>query len=170
MITIVFDTEFTNLHEPELISVGFVNASFGGELYIVLDESFEDQCSPFVLEHVVPLLTLERPEVLARAQAILRMIEWLRAQRKHPQEMIRLVADHSLDFQVLPASVISAVRGIELVNLARILYPPENLRFANRKAHYHANLGVEHHALVDARGIAQAWLNLPFPTMLEPRR
>jgi hypothetical protein len=54
---IFFDTEFTDLIPiPSLISAGFV-AENGGEFYAELTDTYaKDDCSPFVIDAVLPLL------------------------------------------------------------------------------------------------------------------
>jgi len=54
---IFFDTEFTDLiPNPSLISAGFV-AENGSEFYAELSDTYtKDNCSPFVIDTVLPLL------------------------------------------------------------------------------------------------------------------
>lgn len=55
IVNVFFDTEFTDLLHPVLISIGFV-AENGRRLYIELRGWTPQECSPFVNEAVLPLL------------------------------------------------------------------------------------------------------------------
>ena len=156
---IFLDTEFTNLDEPDLISVGLVS-DHGAELYIVLNDFDHTKCSDFVEANVSPLLHLESPEVLSRTQAIVRMKGWLVDQRTSAKEVIQLVADHPIDFELIPSSVISKVRNIEFFDVYTELLRPSLLHFTADQDDWHRQMGIRHHALVDARGLKYAWNNV----------
>ncbi|MBP6108674.1 MAG: hypothetical protein KA484_02210 [Rhodocyclaceae bacterium] len=153
---IFLDTEFTNLDEPDLISVGFV-ADHGAELYIVLSDFDHNMCSDFVKANVLPLLDRENPEVLSRGQAIDRMTSWLMDQRTSATEVIELVADHSIDFELIPPSVISEVGIVQFFNVYTELSRSLLLQFAVAQDEWHHQIGIRHHSMIDARGLKFAW-------------
>lgn len=70
---IYFDTEFTNLQTPELISIGCISLC-GKEFYGEVDPTPLAACSAFTKENVLPLLTGPRypSHELAR-----RLLQWL---------------------------------------------------------------------------------------------
>lgn len=156
MMKIFMDTEFTNLDEPNLISIGLLS-DHGAELYIVPSDFDHTMCSDFVKANVLPLLHLENPEVLSRGQAIKRMKAWLADQRTSATEVIQLVADHPIDFELIPQAVIKEVSNVELFNVYTKLVRSSLLHFIADQDDWHRQIGIRHHALIDARGLNFAW-------------
>jgi hypothetical protein len=75
MTLLFIDTEFTSLRVPELISVALVDAH-GREFYAERSDFPRAACTPFVVEHVLPLLGAEaerRPYAAIRAS----LADWL---------------------------------------------------------------------------------------------
>ena len=65
-LIVYVDTEFTgikrNLNDSQLISIGFVDETGDKTFYAELDGGYSrDQCSPFVIDEIIPLL--DAPEL-----------------------------------------------------------------------------------------------------------
>lgn len=143
--TYVFiDSEFTNLTEPHLISVGAV-ASDSTAFYCELSDFPAQHCSSFVRSTVLPLLDGDAVphEVAARS-----FMRWLAA--RGAQQPVTLVSDSGFD-----RWAVSDLLGTEDlpkgVNWMRVPVAYEQL---DETAHQH---GLRrHHALDDARALRHA--------------
>lgn len=88
---VFIDTEFTNFHHPELISLGAV-AETGEEFYVEIFGADQFRSSEFVKEVVVPLL--KRGEYTkSTAEAAARFYVWLEEQGND----VQLTSDSSYD-------------------------------------------------------------------------
>ena len=153
-INIFFDTEFTGLvSEPRLLSLGFV-AEDDQELYIELTDGWsESQCSPWVLQHVTPLLG--GGERLSRRDAVERLVVWLSA-----YESPTLLGDS--DWDTLLLSALLKERGVtaDRVCVKQLVLDSryQALAFEAAKKSYYEALNIKpHHALTDARAFRSAW-------------
>lgn len=153
---IYYDTEFSSLDgnvDWDMISAGFVTET-GEELYIEITDFLREECSPFVVETVLPLLGKgdKIPERMAGSHFAWRFCNWLE-QFKQP---IELVSDSPVDWSLLhgycyaefstfPVKVQGQVwRRSDNYEIQVALLETE-LRF------WHVNQGMQHHALFDAR-------------------
>ena len=152
---IFFDTEFTGLKsEPRLISIGFV-ADSGVTLYIELTDGWvESDCSPWVIEHVLPMLgTGER---LTRRDAASRIQIWL----KTFDMRLTVLGETDWDTTLL-------VDLLENFNIPTEEYQIDELRFtekpqadafaAYRQDYLRSRECMPHQALTDALAFRDAW-------------
>lgn len=57
---IFIDTEFTDFHNPELISIGFINHQTKSHFYVECSDFNREKSSDFVKENIIPLLDLDK--------------------------------------------------------------------------------------------------------------
>ena len=92
------DTEFTDLLNPVLISVGIVaqgGAEFYGEIPVV-----EDECTAFVRKTVLPLLGKEPNAACTKFELRSRILTWMETIRPTEQEIV-ICADNQIDIDLL---------------------------------------------------------------------
>jgi hypothetical protein len=165
------DTEFTDVLDPELISIALV-AEDGREIYLERKDIATDACSDFVHEYVLPSLE-GRPEISAGLPEIgNRLAAWV-AKLAVP---VAIGCDAEFDWMLLNESFVrrdgSSIRPANLLTRVSLTYPSldfwaseEEERVA-RKFHeavdeYHERTRApRHHALHDARAWRAAWLVL----------
>jgi hypothetical protein len=153
-MNIFFDTEFTGLvSEPRLMSLGFV-ADDRRELYIELTDGWsESQCSPWVLQHVMPLLG--GGERLTRREAVERLVGWLSA-----YDAPTLLGDSDWDTLLLAALLKEYGVAVDRLRVQQLALGARHqaLAFeAAKKSYYEALNAKPHHALTDARAFRAAW-------------
>lgn len=153
---IYYDTEFTSLDANaawDMISAGFV-AETGLEWYVEITDYLQEDCSPFVVEMVLPLLGKgdKIPERMPSTHFAGRFCDWLETFK----EPIQLVSDHSVDWEILhgycyaefstfPATVQGQIwQRSDDIDIQRALIDTE-------ASFWHQNPGMIHHALYDAR-------------------
>lgn len=153
---IYYDTEFTSLDgnvDWDIISVGFVTDA-GEEWYVETTDYLRENCSPFVLGTVLPLLGKgdKIPERMPSTHFAWRFCNWL----ERFNEPIQLVSDHSVDWHILqgycyaefstfPQKVQGHVWQRSDDHEIKVALLEAELRF------WHVNRGMQHHALYDAR-------------------
>lgn len=150
---VFIDTEFTNHTKPDLISIGIAAANVNDFYAERTDYQFED-CSPFVLDQVLPLLgrvpgaTCTAPELAYRLRA------WFAAL----PEAATVVYDFETDWQLLQAAFLGEI--------------PDNVgphQLVDHKIFRHSayKLGEvliysktwpPHHALTDAQALREGYL------------
>lgn len=75
---IFFDTEFTSLYKPKLISIGMI-AEDGQTFYAELTDTYtQTHCTPFVKEIVLPLLGGDETQRLTKSELTLALGRWLK--------------------------------------------------------------------------------------------
>lgn len=145
---IFLDTEFTGLHERYLISIGMV-AVDGRELYVELAGVSPLVCSLFVRETVLPLLdgpSLAPAQVAARVAAFLAPCEGsVTFFSDAPRYDLEMLAPF------LPQNLVWTfeVPSFETEEAEEAYRAAREAAFAGGLRH--------HHALDDARAMAQAW-------------
>lgn len=72
---IFLDTEFTDLDQPKLISLALVTAD-GREFYVERNDFWEQDCSDFVQENVLPFLNQVPEAACNRAELSRRLCAW----------------------------------------------------------------------------------------------
>ncbi|MBK7686598.1 MAG: hypothetical protein IPJ25_11765 [Rhodocyclaceae bacterium] len=169
LIHIYLDTEFTDgdlLSVDDLLSIGFVAELTDDELYIEITDR-DPQCRPseFVREVVLPLFGRHHPERRTRAEAAVRIAQWLDELRDSDCTTdITLVSDSAFDWIYLlnlldsmagqPSWV--APRNIRGLLVQSILMPCQIDVFFDLVNEYHEEHQEQHHALVDARSLKVA--------------
>jgi hypothetical protein len=164
---IFLDTEFTSLSEPYLVSAGMVD-EHGRELYLELEGISPEICSPFVVEHVLPLL--DGPE-LRPADFARRICDFLCRYtdlgssvpgRPLGDAGISLFCDAPrYDIELLKPFLPSGLRW-EMAVPSFDSEPEENAFRREQEAAYAGGLR-RHHALDDARALRRAWQALHPP-------
>ena len=154
------DAEFSSLgSDPRLISVAFV-ADGGDELYIEFTSGWKpEQCSKWVIEHVLPMLGTG--EQLNRRVAVERVMMWLSGLAAAPT----LIVDSSWDAELI--SNLFSENGIdpEMNRIETIEFADKNeaKQFEKARQKYFTTFsGRQHHALVDAHALQFAVVQLIF--------
>lgn len=153
---IYYDTEFTSLDgnvDWDMISAGFITET-GEEFYVEITDFLREDCSPFVVETVLPLLGKgdKLPERMPSEQFADRLCNWL----KSFNQPIDLVSDAACDWSLVNGYCYAEFRALPFKVQGQVWRPSEQepikialleteLRF------WHANKGMQHHALYDAR-------------------
>lgn len=152
-LNIFVDTEFTDLVDPVLISLGMVSDR-GEELYIEVPYP-KEKCSAFVRETVLPLLGREPHAAIALDDAYLHIHKWLEIVRRGNEDIF-LCTDYHVDWELFcklmdnrpPAWVHHKPVAQDINEL--LLYS------------FHKRTGLpEHHALYDARANQYAYRQQP---------
>lgn len=141
-----FDTEFTDLLQPQLISLGAA-ATDGNAFYCEISDWPRDKCSDFVVDVVLPLLDGNAVPHGTAAEAF---TGWLCQRRPQP---VIVVTDSAYDRWAL-ADLLGGESLPDGVLWQRVALPVEQLDAVM------GAMGLRrHHALDDARGLRQAILN-----------
>ena len=165
---VFLDTEFTNLENPQLLSIGLVS-DVDLECYIELDlESTTGQkrisgATPFVLMNVLSQWNRERVESDVTEHLGFAAACWLERMGEHFSDRIELVYADKVDADLLEESlrsagsrwsriqhrlqwsIVSYLHGEQVVNYA--------MRASWASSLEHQGIG-RHHALADARALA----------------
>ena len=164
---VFFDTEFSGLSsEPRLLSIGLA-ADSGDELYIEFADGWvEENCSRWVLEHVVPMLG--NGERLTRLAAVDRILSWLSSFAASPILIGETDWDTALVIELLAAGGGNndrfQIKELEFSGKAQVE------KFNEARQHYfNSEHASPHHALVDARAIKYAWYRV-FGAEMTPSR
>ncbi len=154
---VFFDTEFTNLETPHLISIGLVS-EFGDEIYVVFDTFSVSDCSAFVRSNVLPILDIDNPIRLTPDKAVRRLVGWFKDLRKHRKESIDLISDASIDFELLPQILKDCIQPVTYRTLWDAV-PSADIRTVMDRwiNKFRQEIGIPHHALSDARVLKLAW-------------
>ena len=159
-------TEFSGLNsEPRLLSIGLATET-GNELYIEFTDGWvEENCSSWVLEHVVPMLGSER---LTRLAAVDRILSWLSSFVASPILIGETDWDTALVIELLAAGGGNndrfQIKELEFSGKAQVE------KFNEARQHYFNSEHVSpHHALVDARAFKYAWYRV-FGSEMTPSR
>ena len=152
---VFFDTEFSGLNsDPRLLSIGLV-ADAGDELYIEFSDGWAaENCSAWVVEHVVPMLG--DGERLTRTDAASRISSWLSSVAGSSVLLGETDWDTDLVTELMMAS---GVRH-DHFQIKELEYSGKSQadEFKAARQHYFDSEQVSpHHALVDARAFKQAW-------------
>jgi hypothetical protein len=169
---IFLDTEFTNFETPDLISIGLISEN-SKTFYRESSSYSHVNCSDFVMEKVVPLLS---EKAIEQEQIKIELVQWL----KGFSEDIYICVDSSYD-ENLFNKIIGKVSYVKIINLMELIgieiknnirlgkiniNDVENLVlelkdcFSNEVANYFIeNNKEEHHALNDAIANKKAFFN-----------
>lgn len=152
-MNIFLDTEFTDLMDPVLISLGMVTER-GEEFYI--EVPYPDKaCTPFVREAVLPLLGREPDAACSLEEVRLRILQWLEIVRRPPEELC-ICIDYQTDWDLFCVAV--DYRVPSWVHRKMVSRDINELLLYS----FFKQTGLpEHHALYDARANAFAYQPRP---------
>jgi len=142
-MNVFLDTEFTDLYNIQLISVGLVVDS-GEELYIELPYA-DELCSAFVREAVLPHLYRTSECYCPRPMVRERLLDWLTAVRR-PGEQIELCADDQADIDLFFDAV-----DYKMPPWLRAMLIGDKIDQRLLEEFFRTADGHRHHALYDAR-------------------
>jgi hypothetical protein len=153
---IFYDTEFTSLDglvDWDMISAGFVTEN-GEEWYVEITDFLREDCSEFVVDNVLPLLGKgdKIPERMSRTHFAWRLCNWL----EKFGEPINLISDAACDWSLVNGYCHAEFRTLPFKVQGQIWQRSErpSIKQALEKVEaefWKANLGMQHHALYDAR-------------------
>jgi hypothetical protein len=156
---IYYDTEFTSLDgnvDWDMISAGFISET-GEEWYVEITNFLREDCSPFVVETVLPLLGMgdTAPERMASTHFAWRFCNWLETFK----EPIQLVSDHSVDWHIIQGYCYAEFAAFPVKVQGQVWIrsdkPSIQRALVNvEKEFWEKNPGMIHHALYDARRLA----------------
>jgi hypothetical protein len=139
---VFLDTEFTNLQDRQLISLGLV-AESGAEFYGESSDFDLSHCSEFVRETVLPQLGSPAGRAMPPGQLRLEVTDWLQSVPVRDHRI--LCYDHDFDRELL-----ERLMGGQLPRRWRTENVWTRLDAARQEAFF-AEHGHRHHALWDAR-------------------
>lgn len=152
------DTEFSNLGpEPKLISIGLVSHKSGDCFYAeVPPETYQESCSAWVRQHVLPLLE-GGERVMSFDKLSDRLAQWI-----DNQKASKIVSDYpKYDFTFLkalldpwPSQLEASPEHFSLSDASQ-LRPNLMQKFCDD---YYSLDKPQHHALNDAKALRQIWL------------
>jgi hypothetical protein len=158
---VYLDTEFSDFFDSELLSLGLVTGD-GRELYIERADAAEINTSDFVKAEVLPLFGRESPVVLPYEEIGDRVIAWFDELRGGDRSVaIEVISDSELDHRLLIDLLPSPAwfRSVNVIDklVQNLLSGRQWDRYVKEAEAWHLRVGVEHHALVDARIMARAF-------------
>lgn len=151
---IFLDTEFTNLTDKfgpiRLISAGFV-AQNGSEFYFELSDSYEENdCSYFVLEHVLPHLKNVKYGMTS-AQAAIQLKAWCEGFG----EPVQFASDApAYDFDLIALLLREQKISIDKLDLKCLQLDAYMVEDKIERYYEYQPMAIRHHALWDARALA----------------
>lgn len=153
---IYYDTEFTSLDglvDWDMISAGFV-AEDGREWYVEITDFLREDCSPFVVETVLPLLGKgdRIPERMAGIHFAWRLCNWLETF----SQPITLISDASCDWHLLNGYCHAEFSALLFKVQMEVWQRSADIEIQQalddaEAAFWRTNEGMVHHALYDAR-------------------
>lgn len=165
-LLVFFDTEFTSMECPQLLSIGMV-AESGEELYIEIACAKENVISDFVRHQVLPLLGLNNPLVLEYDTVVAHLEVWFDKLREGDRDIgIVLITDYPVDWMLIAELRIPMPEELLWTRVANIggrmvqhLMTSGEQMGAYFKAveEFHRAHKQRHHALVDARAMKYAY-------------
>lgn len=151
---VFLDTEYSGFSHPsierKLISLALVTEDGKKEWYGELDGWTVNDCSPWVQQHVLPLITGHK---ITRQVATASLVEWFGSLPRK----VQVACDSETDWQFL-----KALLDVLPANLARDRYDLAQL--ITNSIYHHTVIGYfqkgnpEHHSLHDARAYRLGWL------------
>jgi hypothetical protein len=155
------DTEFTQIQQPELISVGLVS-ELGHEFYAELSDFPRDKCSEFVHGEVLPLFGRVAGALCSKSELARRLPEWFHSLG----ERTIVIFDYDVDWELLSlafrfdgGSVPTSI-DTPLCLSGLIVTDPVYQDAFNRSL---SEVWPRHHALADARAIHAGYRALILP-------
>jgi len=155
-LQIFLDSEFTDLSDPRLISLGLVTAA-GHEFYAELSDGWRpDMCSAFVINGVLPCLDRAADCTMSRAEAAIRLTCWL----SQLSSEFAIVSDVPVDW-LLMSDLLQVQNDSAMAITHHVLVWPGSSMARHCQLLLEDSLGGDarrHHALVDARALRVAVL------------
>ena len=152
---VFIDTEYTNFHAPQLISIGLV-ADTGEEGYFEVEHDAK-ACSEFVRDVVVPLLGREPNALVPQHLLASKLFTWLEIVKPR-QHDITICFDHQTDWDLFIAALNYQVPP--WVKSRNVCYEIGDLLYQD---FFEREALPEHHALYDARANAFAFRERTVP-------
>ena len=146
---VFIDTEFTDFHNPCLISIGLV-AEDGREFYAELSDGWTVECcTPFVIDQVLPLFDRHPLTTMTRAEVKERLVVWIGG----IAEAVEIIYDTETDWRLMAALLWAMPFNGKAIDGRFLSWP--GFAMANRYEDYMRKILINepqrHHALVDAR-------------------
>lgn len=154
-VLIFLDTEYTDEHRRELVSIGMVSEDGQHSIYLECADYSPELCSKFMRRHVMPHLGRERSRICTQSQLAQRLRDWFRTLPRS----VQLASDSTIDRDLL----LNVMGGVNPgnVNSARYDLRPliDTTVFHRAVEQYHQQSDHPwHHALHDARAHRAGWL------------
>jgi len=148
---VFLDTEFTQIQQPDLISVGLVS-ELGHEFYAELADFPRDRCSEFVGAEVLPLFGRVAGALCGKSELARRLREWFDSLG----ESVIVIFDYEVDWELLDLAFRfdggTAPTSIEApLCLSGLIVTDPMYQEAFKRSLSEA--WPRHHALADARAI-----------------
>lgn len=162
VINVFFDTEFTTLEDKaKLVSIGCVAAG-GHRFYAELTDTYQhSDCSDFVINVVLPLLT-GADAAMFEIQAAHRLSAWVESLSNADQEVVFRSDAPPYDWPFV--EYLFTFYDCWPANLRRKCSNMsfDNANFAHRynaaqAAYWKTNAHLQHNALTDAQGLLFSW-------------
>lgn len=159
---VFFDTEFSTMENPQLLSLGLVS-EHGDEIYVEVVGAMDMVVSPFVKGEVFPLLGKHDPVVLAYDDIATHLEDWFDVLRGGDRNIgIVLVTDYPTDWQLvaeLRVPMPAEPTWTRAANIGGRMV--QNMMTSGRQVgeyfdaieEFHRIHKQQHHALVDARAM-----------------
>ena len=145
------DTEFTDFHDPELISLGLVSECGRFEFYAERADFNRCRCNEFVRADVLPKLGQGPCFTAGEFSAALRT--WLnRVHALDAAGVVLVLYDYDTDFALLANTLVNLPAWIEGANIANHI---NHVGWAREGL---AESPTAHHALYDAKALRADWL------------
>lgn len=135
------DTEFTNLHRRQLISIGMASLCGQHTFYREVQGYNFSICSEFVKEVVLPQLTRNPDVMMPLSDIRASLLDWLNQFSENP---VKVAVDHEYDWELFRNLLGEVPNWITMANIG---YSTDDIAF--EKFFRDHNL-KQHHALNDA--------------------
>ncbi|WP_409268561.1 hypothetical protein [Massilia sp. BHUDP2] len=149
---IFLDTEYTDLLNCDLISIGMVSEDGQYELYLERSDYERQWCNSFVHAAVLPQLGNAGP-ALDRDQLAVQLTMWFLTLPRS----IAIACDSFTDWELL-LDALGDVRPPNLIGRYDLRGHVDSSVFHRAVVRYHERNGPWHHALHDARAHRHGWL------------
>jgi len=149
---IFLDTEFTDLLDCDLVSIGMVSEDGQHELYLERSDYRADWCSPFVQAAVLPLLGQAGPAV-DRAELADRLAAWFATLPRS----VTIACDSFTDWELLQ-DALGDHRPVNLAGRYDLRVHIDTTVFHSAVVRYHERSGPWHHAGHDAHAHRAGWM------------
>ncbi|GAB1392369.1 hypothetical protein MASR1M60_05320 [Rhodocyclaceae bacterium] len=159
VIRVFLDTEFTCFENPKLISLALV-AETGQEFYAELTDGWSQRdCSHFVLDEVLPLLTVQPKDRVMRTELKKRLIDWFE-QLAAPPVLVQIIFDASIDWHLLTETCGNLNTETLDIQPQWLEWPGNAMarRFLDLQENHFRIHGQRHNARSDAHGLRTAYL------------
>ncbi|WP_432240336.1 hypothetical protein [Herbaspirillum robiniae] len=150
---VFLDTEFTNFEFPSLISIGLVSEA-GAEFYAEVPYPVKE-CSEFVLEVVIPLLSHDMRHHCSADELSVRLREWLESCRPKHEDLVILFDTHT-DWLLFKRAM-----KTQSIDWCKGRFVETDLDESSTHNFYINSKLAEHHALNDARAGMFNYLKTP---------